>query len=97
MYSWTISIDSLPLLNLMSMDFFGHFWNIIIFVFFGLIFSFYLSQHKESAFKQFCNPVFDLDRITKSSAYKSEYIFCPFGKTNGSDKVFSNKCGRLFK
>ena len=59
------------MLNLMSMDFFGRFWNIIIFVFFGLIFSFYLSQHKESAFKQFCNPVFDLDRITKSSAYKS--------------------------
>ena len=61
--------------NLMSIDFFGRFWNIIIFVFFGLIFSFHLSQYKESAFKQFCNPVFDLDRITKSSAYKSEFIF----------------------
>ena len=66
--------------NLMSIDFFGRFWNIIIFVFFGLIFSFYLSQYKESAFKQFCNPVFDLDRITKSSAYKSEFIFFPIWK-----------------
>ena len=85
------------MLNLISIDFFGRFWDIIIFVFCGLIFSFHLSQFKDSAFKQFCNPVFDLDRITKSSAYKSEYIFYPFGKTNGSDKVFSNKCGRLFK
>ena len=77
------------MLNLMSIDFFGRFWNIIIFVFFRLIFSFHLSQ--------FCNPVFDLAGITKSSAYKSEFIFFPFGRTNGSDKVFSNKCGRLFK
>ena len=71
------------MLNLMSIDFFAPFWNIIIFVFFRLIFSFHLSQYKESAFKlkQFCNPVFDLDRITKSSAYKSEFIFSPFGRT----------------
>ena len=59
------------MLNLISTDFFGRFWDIIIFVFCGLIFSFHLSQFKDSAFKQFCNPVFDLDRITKSSAYKS--------------------------
>ena len=90
-------MDSLPMLNLMSMDFFGRFWNIIIFVFFRLIFSLHLSQYKESAFKQFCNAVFDLDRITKSSAYKSEFMFFPYGRTNGSDNVFSNKCGRLLK
>ena len=71
MYSFTVSIDSLPMLNLISIDFFGRFWDIIIFFFFGLIFSFHLSQFKDRAFKQFCNPVFDLDRITKSSAYKS--------------------------
>ena len=59
------------MLNLISIDFSGRFWDIIIFVFCGLIFSFHLSQFKDSAFKQFCNPVFDLDRITKSSAYKS--------------------------
>ena len=59
------------MLNLISIDFFGRFWDSIIFVFFGLIFSFHLSQFKDSAFKQFCNPVFDLDRITKLSAYKS--------------------------
>ena len=59
------------MLNLISIDFFGRFWDIIIFVFCGLIFSFHLSQFKDSAFKEFCNPVFDLDRITKSSAYKS--------------------------
>ena len=85
------------MLNLMSMDFFGRFWNIVILVFFRLIFSYHLSEYKESAFKQFCNPVFDLDRITKSSAYKSEFMFFPFGRTNGSDNVFSNKYGRLFK
>ena len=85
------------MLNLMSTDFFGRFWNIIIFVFFGLIFSFHLSQYKESAFKQFCSPVFDLDRITKLSACKSEFIFFRYARTNGTDKVLSNKCGRLFK
>ena len=63
------------MLNLISIDFSGRFWDIIIFVFCGLIFSFHLSQFKDSAFKQFCNPVFDLDRITKSSAYKSEFTF----------------------
>ena len=43
--------------------------------------------------RQVCNPVLDLDNITKSSAYKSEFNFVPFGKTNGSDKVFSNEYG----
>ena len=47
-------------------------------------------------FKQFCNPVLDLDRMIKSSAYNSEFIFVPFGRTNGSDSVFSNKYGKLF-
>ena len=53
------------MLNLMSRDFLGVFleYHNNIFVFFGLIFSFHLSQYKESTFKQFCNPVFNLDRI----------------------------------
>ena len=51
---------------------------------------------KERVFKQFCNPVLDLDRMIKSSAYNSEVSFVPFGRTNGSDSVFSNKNGKLF-
>ena len=85
------------MLNLMSMDFFECFRNIIIFVFFRSIFSLHLSQYKESAFKQYCHAVFDLDRIFKSSAYKSEFMFFPCGRTNRSNNVFSNECGRLFK
>ena len=76
------------MLNLMSIDFFGRFWNIIIFVLFGLIFSFHLSQYKESAFKQFCNPVFDFDRITKSSAYKSEFFFSHLEEQMGQIRCF---------
>ena len=47
-------------------------------------------------FKQFCNPILDLDKIIKSSAYDSEFIFVPLGKTNGSDSVLVNKYGGLF-
>ena len=31
-------------------------------------------------FKQFCNPILDLDKIIKSYAYNSEFIFVPLGK-----------------
>ena len=27
--------------------------------------------------RQFCSPIFDLDNMTKSSAYKSEFNFAP--------------------
>ena len=85
------------MLKVMSTDFLGCFWNIIIFsFFFGLIFNIHASQYEESVFKQFCNPVLDLDRITKSSAYYSEFIFVPFGRTNGSDSVFLNRYDKLF-
>ena len=85
------------MLKLMSTDFLGCFWNIIIFgFFFGLIFNIHVSQYEGSVFKQFCNPVLDLDRITKSSAYYSEFTFVPFGRTNGSDSVFSNRYDKLF-
>ena len=84
------------MLKLMSTDFLGRFWKIIIFVFLGLTFSIHVLQYEERVFKQFCNPVLDLDRMIESSAYNSEFIFVPFGRTNGSDSVFSNKYGKLF-
>ena len=38
-----------------------------------------------------------IDRIIKSSAYKSEFSSVPFGRTNGSHNVFLNKYqGKLF-
>ena len=40
---------------MVSTDFLGRFWNIIIFVFFGMIFNIHVSQYGESVFKQFCN------------------------------------------
>ena len=55
-----------------------------------------MSQYEESAFRQFCNPILDLDRIIKPSAYRSEFILVQFGRTNGSDIVSSNKYGILF-
>ena len=67
------------------------------FCFLGIDFlSIHVLQYEERVFKQFCNPVLDLDRMIKSSAYNSEFIFVPFGRTNGSDSVFSNKYGKLF-
>ena len=84
------------MLKLMSTDFLGRFWNIIIFVFLVLTFSIHVLQYEERVFKQFCIPVLDLDRMIKSSAYNSEFTFVPFGRTNGSDSVFSNKYGKLF-
>ena len=43
--------------------------------------------------RQFCSPSFDLDNMTKSSAYKSEFNFAPFGRTKGSDRTFSKENG----
>ena len=56
----------------------------------------HVSQFEERTFKQFCNPSLDLGSIIKSSAYNRGFIFVPFGSTNGSDRVFSNKYGKLF-
>ena len=52
-------------------------------------------QQEDNIFRQFCNPILDLDNITRSSAYKSEFNFAPFGKTKGSDKVSSKENGIL--
>lgn len=63
----TISIDSVSILKVMSIEFLGHFLKIIIFFFFGLILSVQDLQYEDSVFRQFCNPVLDLDEIIKSS------------------------------
>ena len=52
------------------------FWTIIIFVFFGLIFDIHVSQYEGNVLKQFCSPtVLDLNRMIKSSAYNSKFLF----------------------
>ena len=61
-------------------------------VFLGLTFSIHVLQYEERVFKQFSNPVLDLVGY-QISAYNS---VVPFGRTNGSDSVFSNKYGKLF-
>ena len=40
--------------------------------------------------------MFDLDNMTKSSAYKTEFNFAPFGRTKGSDRIFSKENGISF-
>ena len=40
------------------------------------------------------NFVLDRDKMIKSSAYNREFSFAPFGKTKGSDNIFSNAKGR---
>ena len=44
--------------------------------------------------RKFCKLVLDRDNIIRSSAYKRELNFVSFGKTIGSDKIFSNTNGR---
>ena len=51
-------------------------------------------QNKDSLSRQFCTPVFYRDKMIKSSAYSRKFSFAPFGKTKGSDNVFSNTKGR---
>ena len=48
----------------------------------------------DSLSRQFCSPVLDRDKMIKSFAYNREFSFAPFGKTKGSDNVFSNAKGR---
>ena len=43
--------------------------------------------------RQFCSSIFDLDNMTKSSAYKSEFNYVPFGRGNGSNRVSSKETG----
>ena len=47
--------------------------------------------------RQFCKPVRESDSRIKSSAYKIEFDFVPFGKVKGSDNVFSNENGKSLK
>ena len=51
-------------------------------------------QNEDSLSRQFCSPVLDRNKMIKSSAYSRGFSFAPFGKTKGSDIVFSNAKGR---
>ena len=62
----------------------------------GLILSVQDLQYEDSVFRQFSNSVLDLDKIIKSSVYKSKFVFVPYHRTNGSDSVSWNKFGKLF-
>ena len=60
-------------------------------VFLGFIFSIKELKYEDKVFKQFGSPTLDRDKIIRSSAYKRELSFMPFGRTNGSDKMLLNK------
>ena len=51
-------------------------------------------QYVASVLRQFCRPVLERDKIIKSSAYRREFNFVPFGGTKGSDRIFSNENGK---
>ena len=94
MYSFVISILLLPIWNWeLTRDFELCFWNIITFVFFGLISINHFSHHSCSWLRQCCKPDLDFENITRSSAYDKLFIVVPFGSTSGSDKVFLNSSG----
>ena len=40
-----------------------------------------------NVFRQFSRPTLDRDKIIRSSAYKREFNWVPFGRMMGSDKV----------
>ena len=46
--------------------------------------------------RQFCSPNFNLDNMTKSSLYRSEFNFAPFRSTKGSERIFSEENGISF-
>ena len=41
-----------------------------------------------------CRPVLERDKIIKSSAYRRAFNLVPFGRTKGSDRIFSNENGK---
>ena len=51
-------------------------------------------QYVANVLRQFCTPVLERDKIIKSSAYSRAFNFVPFGRTKGSDRIFSNENGR---
>ena len=59
--------------------------------FFGFMINIHDLQYWAKALRQFCSPAFDRDSIIKTSAYRRELNFAPFGKTKGSDKIFSKE------
>ena len=51
-------------------------------------------QYVANVLRQFCRPVLESDKIIKSSAYRRAFNFVPFGRTKGSDRIFSNENGK---
>ena len=52
-------------------------------------------QYVANVLGQFCRPVLERDKIIESSAYSRAFNFVPFGRTKGSDRIFSNENGTL--
>ena len=48
-------------------------------------------QYVANVLGQFCRPVLERDKIIKLSVYSRAFNFVPFGRTKGSDRIFSNE------
>ena len=72
------------------------FCRIITLIFFKLIFINHFLLHLLRESKQFWRPDFDLDSMTRSSAYSIVLSIVPFCKRNGSGFTFSYRLGSSF-
>ena len=61
------------------------------FSFLWVVLSIHELQNYDNVLRQVCDPVLDLDNTTKSFAYRSEFSFAPFDRTNGSQFIFLSK------
>ena len=77
----------------MKITFLSTFLKYHNFGFFLLILNNHVLQKDDGVLRQFCSSVFD--NMKKSSAYKSEIDFALFGRTKGSDRIFSKENGML--
>ena len=62
--------------------------------FLGFTLNIHVLQYVANVLRQFCRPVLEGDKIIKSSAYRRAFNFVPFGRTKGSDRIFSNENGK---
>jgi hypothetical protein len=95
-YSFVISIRLSPKRksNVCSLEL--CFCRIITLVFFKLIFINHLLLHLLRESKQLWRPDFDLDSMTRSTAYSIVLSLVPFCKISGSGFTFSNRLGSSF-
>ena len=93
MYSFVISIRLSPKKKSSVCCLELCFSRIITLVFFKLMFISHFLLHSLRESKQFWRPDFDLDSMTRSSAYSRLLSLVPFGKRNGSEFTFSNRLG----